>query len=103
MSTTVYKRDSNYARTSMNRKYLNLYEPPLTIDTLSEETTSYIIQPKFNKRPDLMAFELYGSARLWWVFAQRNPDQLEDPIYDFKPGVTIQLPKASNISSDLGV
>ena len=42
---TVYKRDSNYAKTSMNRKYLNIYEP-LTTETLSEETTTYIIQPK---------------------------------------------------------
>jgi len=37
------------------------------------------------------------------VFAQRNPDEIEDPIYDFKPGVTIQLPKANNISNDLGI
>jgi hypothetical protein len=37
------------------------------------------------------------------VFAQRNPDQIEDPIYDFKPGVTIQLPKPANITRDLGV
>jgi hypothetical protein len=46
---------------------------------------------------------LYGTPRLWWVFAQRNPDQIEDPIYDFRPGVTIQLPKPANVSSDLGV
>jgi len=51
----------------------------------------------------LLAFDLYGTPRLWWVFAQRNPDQIEDPIYDFKPGVTIQLPKPGNISKDLGV
>ena len=31
------------------------------------------------------------------------PDQIEDPIYDFKPGVTIQLPKPSNVNSDLGI
>ena len=54
-------------------------------------------------RPDLLAFDLYGTPRLWWVFAQRNPDQIEDPIYDFKPGVTIQLPKPANVSSDFGV
>tara|TARA_B100001094_G_C18150093_1_gene783164 strand:+ start:742 stop:1047 length:306 start_codon:yes stop_codon:yes gene_type:complete len=101
MSTTVYKRDSNYASTSMNRKYLNLYEPPLTIDTLSEETTTYIIQPKFNKRPDLMAFELYGSARLWWVFAHYNRDALLDPIMDFTSGTKIIAPNSFQVTGTL--
>ena len=32
-----------------------------------------------------------------------DDDQIEDSIYDFKPGVTIQLPKASNVNSDLGI
>jgi hypothetical protein len=101
MATTVYKRDSNYAKTSMNRKYLNLYEPPLTIDTLSEETTTYIIQPKFNKRPDLMAFELYGSARLWWVFAHYNRDTLLDPIMDFTAGTKIIAPNSFQVTGTL--
>ena len=71
---------------------------PKLIDDLT-----LIINETYNLRPDLLAYDLYGTPRLWWVFAQRNPDQIEDPIYDFKPGVTIQLPKANNISSDLGV
>jgi hypothetical protein len=37
------------------------------------------------------------------VFAQRNYDQIEDPIYDFKPGVTIKLPKKDNVLKDLGI
>jgi hypothetical protein len=51
----------------------------------------------------LLAFDLYGTPRLWWVFAQRNPDAIEDPIYDFAPGRTIQLPKLSNLKNDLGI
>ena len=54
-------------------------------------------------RPDLLAFDLYGTPRLWWVFAQRNPNEIEDPIYDFKPGVTIQLPKLTTLQNDLGI
>ena len=103
MAATVYKRDSNYAKTSLNRKYLSIYEPPLTIDTLSEETTTYIIQPKFDRRPDLMAFELFGSARLWWVFAQRNINTIKDPVYDFEAGVEIYLPKGGNLKRLLGI
>jgi hypothetical protein len=37
------------------------------------------------------------------VFAQRNPDSIEDPVYDFAPGVKIRLPKLSNLKSDLGI
>ena len=63
----------------------------------------YTIERTYAYRPDLLAYDLYGSPRLWWVFAQRNPDEIEDPIYDFKPGVTIKLPKPGNISNDLGL
>ena len=63
----------------------------------------YTIERTYAYRPDLLAFDLYGSPSLWWVFAQRNPDEIEDPIYDFKPGVTIKLPKAGNVNNDLGL
>ena len=63
----------------------------------------YTVEPQYHQRPDLLAYDLYGTPRLWWVFAQRNPDQIEDPIYDFKPGVTIHLPKKENVLKDLGV
>ena len=58
---------------------------------------------KSSDSPESLAYDLYGTPRLWWVLAQRNPDQIEDPIYDFRPGVTIQLPKKENVLKDLGV
>ena len=73
---------------------------PITAE-LDDE--SYTIEITYAYRPDLLAFDLYGTPRLWWVFAQRNPNEIEDPIYDFKPGVTIQLPKKSNVQSNLGI
>jgi|TARA_B100001094_G_scaffold102690_2_gene98863 hypothetical protein len=88
-----YDNKSNYALTSVNKKYLDLYQPPLTIENLTEETTTLIIQPKYNKRPDLLAFDMYGSSRLWWVFAHYNRDKLTDPIMDFISGTRIVVPK----------
>ena len=73
---------------------------PITVDPTDvywEITTTY------NLRPDLLAYDLYNDSRLWWVFAQRNPDVIEDPIYDFSPGKVIQLPKLSNLKNDLGI
>ena len=70
---------------------------------IEDDDQAYTIERTYAYRPDLLAYDLYGTPRFWWVFAQRNPDQIEDPIYDFKPGVTIQLPKRSNVNSDLGL
>lgn len=63
----------------------------------------YTIKAQHALRPDLLAFDLYGDANLWWVFIVRNPNTLEDPIYDFKAGVTIYLPKSTTLKRVLGL
>ena len=96
-----YSSTSPYYSTGQNAIYLDVLVPR-TI-TAEADDQSYTIERTYAYRPDLLAFDLYGTPRLWWVFAQRNPNEIEDPIYDFKPGVTIQLPKPANVSKDLGV
>ena len=96
-----YSNTSHYYATPQNK--INLEQMVARTITAEADDQTYTIERTYAYRPDLLAYDLYGTPRLWWVFAQRNPDQIEDPIYDFKPGVTIQLPKASNISNDLGV
>lgn len=61
----------------------------------------YTIEPQYNHRPDLLAYDLYGSSKLWWVFAQRNIETLKDPVYDFEPGVKIYLPKKRALQKEL--
>ena len=96
-----YSRTSPYFNTPENEVNLEILNPrPITAE---DDDQSYTIERTYAYRPDLLAYDLYGSPRLWWVFAQRNLDQIEDPIYDFRPGVTIQLPKPANVKSDLGV
>lgn len=96
-----YSQTSPYFNTAQNKINLEPLTPrPITAEG---DDQSYTIERTYAYRPDLLAYDLYGSPRLWWVFAQRNPDQIEDPIYDFKPGITILLPKPGNISADLGV
>ena len=96
-----YSATSPYFTTSQFPEYLDILSPR-TI-TAELDAHSYTIERTYAYSPDLLAYDLYGSPRLWWVFAQRNPDKIEDPIYDFKPGVTIQLPKQANVSKDIGV
>ena len=63
----------------------------------------YTIKSQHAMRPDLLAYDLYGDANLWWVFAVRNPNTIEDPIFDFQTGVTIFLPKSTTLKKALGL
>ena len=96
-----YSQTSPYFSTPQNNEYLEVLRARSI--TAEDDDQSYTIERTYAYRPDLLAYDLYGTPRLWWVFAQRNPDQIEDPIYDFKPGVTIQLPKPGNVNTDLGI
>ena len=96
-----YSNTSPYFETNEVANYLAILNPRKL--TAEDDDQSYTIERTYAYRPDLLAYDLYGSPRLWWVFAQRNPDQIEDPIYDFKPGVTVQLPKKENLLKDLGI
>lgn len=96
----TYSNTSPYFLTTQNNISMDLYQPR-TI-TAEKDDISYTIDRIYAFRPDLLAYDLYGTPRLWWVFAQRNANVIEDPIYDFKPGKTIQLPKLSNLRNDLG-
>lgn len=59
---------------------------------LSKDDALYTIEVQYQHRPDLLAYDLYGDAKLWWVFVMRNRSILADPIFDFKPGISIFVP-----------
>jgi hypothetical protein len=63
----------------------------------------YTVEPQYANRPDLLAYDMYGDNRLWWIFAQRNLDVIEDPIYDMVPGIQIYLPDPERVKETLGV
>jgi len=95
----IYKKTSPWYITKQNTLYLEL----LTIRTIptSDDDFKYVIENQYRHRPDLLAFDLYQDAKLWWVFAQRNRSILKDPIYDFSPGTTIFCPAKANINAVL--
>jgi hypothetical protein len=96
-----YSNASPWSNTIENPLYLEL----LTIRPVPAETDDfrYVIENQYRHRPDLLAYDLYGNAKLWWVFIQRNMSVIKDPIYDFEPGTVIYLPKKSNLEKFLGV
>src|SRR5210317_877879 len=92
MAAPKYDQTSLYSNTLINNAgYLDFFKPksvPISKnDVLFEITTSYTY------RPDLLAHDLYGVKNLCWVFAQRNPEILKDPVFDFVAGTKIYLPQ----------
>lgn len=92
----MYKSHSPWSKTSIvNSRVLdiqnkrNLYKDPF-----DEEV---IIPQHMDRRPDLMSFEKYGTAKYWWIFAHRNVNEIVDPINDFTVGKKIRIPKRENI------
>lgn len=99
---TAYVNTSPWHATQIvNELYLDL----LQIRPIPAESDDilYKVQPQYAYRPDLLAYDLYGTTKLWWVFAQRNMDIIKDPVYDLIPGIEIYLPKGPNLSRQLGV
>ena len=97
----VYKNTSPWSDTIVNNEYLDF----LKIRPIPAEPDDflYTIESQYSRRPDLLSFDLYKTSKLWWVFTQRNLNILQDPIYDFIPGVQIYIPKGTNLSKYLGL
>jgi hypothetical protein len=99
--TANYLPDSPYANTSFKGDYLDI----LNYRTIPAEIDDAVhtLTQVHKYRPDLLAYDLYGNANLWWVFAQRNPNVIKDPIWDFDEGLRFFIPKKSNIEQALGL
>jgi len=99
---------ANYSNTSpwKNTKFVNgQYLGTLQIRPVPEEADDvlYEIEPQYTHRPDLLAYDLYGNSKLWWVFAQRNMDVIKDPVFDIEAGTKIYLPKGPALKEMLGI
>lgn len=84
------KDTSPYTLTPIKDFYLDIWV--LRNVPSSDFDDIVIIQPAYDQRPDLLSQALYGTPRLWWVFAVRNPDLIIDPILDFVSGLQIYVP-----------
>ena len=88
---TTYRTDSLYRDTQLDDQYLDVLDVN-SIDIDNTTTTTITLDAKYNEKPDLLAYDLYGNAKLWWVFGLFNQDALADPIIDFKAGLKIIVP-----------
>jgi hypothetical protein len=98
---TTYSFSSPYYNTPITNGYLDI----ASIRDLPEEIDDFLFEvtQQYTHRPDLLAYDLYGDANLWWVFSIRNKSVLKDPIYDMLAGQKIYLPKIATLRDVLGL
>jgi len=95
-----YDTTSPYFETTYSQFFLDtMVNRPIPKEN---DDLTFTINTTYQYRPDLLAFDLYGNAGLWWVFYQRNPNTLQTPPLDFAVGTLIYLPKITTLKSALG-
>lgn len=95
-----YSSNSPYYLTPLVQNYLGVMVNRPIPKQVDDQL--FTINQIYQYRPDLLAFDLYEDPGLWWVFAQRNPNTLVNPLLDFRAGTQIYVPKISTLKSVLG-
>lgn len=100
MSKVEYSKKSPYFKTEQLNEKLEVANLPV-IPKYSDDIKMRINET-YQYRPDLLAYDLYGDSQFWWVFAARNPNIIEDPIFDMRLGRIIYVPKQTTIERVIG-
>ena len=101
MAKIKYSKTSPYATTDTHGFFLDVAQ--IRNIPYDPSDVAYQIDAIYKNRPDLLAYDLYGDAALWWVFAVRNPNVIQDPVFDFEPGTIIYIPKKTTLTDTLGI
>lgn len=89
----TYKTTSPYLRTPQRNSYISYLGFMEYRNIQSDDTDDLIrIGAEYHNRPDLLSYYLYETPDLWWTFAVRNPDLINDPIYDLVSGMELMVP-----------
>ena len=97
----AYDSTSPYFETGYSQFFLDsMVNRPIPKE---DDDLTFTINTTYQYRPDLLAYDLYQNAALWWVFYQRNPNTLTAPPLDFVVGVQIYLPKMTTLKTALGI
>ena len=83
--------------TQINNIRWYLSKPYLPKDPETDQ--EFVITQRYENKPGLLAYDLYGSARYNWVFAYYNRDSIHDPLVDMVEGLTITVPSADRVKN----
>ena len=93
-----YRNESPYRATPVVGNFM-FYYIHRSVAPQPDDIQAVMDNVIYVERPDRLAQDLYGDPDLWWVFGVRNG--WEDPVYDLKLGVELQIPQERYIRSIL--
>lgn len=100
MAKVTYPSTSPYAASKQTSWYLAHYNhrpiPP------HRDDQPFTITAKYQYRPDKLSDDYYGTAAYWWVFAVRNRNVLNDPVWDMEIGTEIIVPSLEHVKKSTG-
>jgi hypothetical protein len=83
---------NQYSATPVTDFYLDIAKLPTAEELLKNKTPEVIVvDSKFEFRPDLLSYELYGNSSYWWIIVLLNRTQLQDPIRDLQAGMVLRV------------
>ena len=87
---TTYSRAIELDSENKRRYYNTLLDPeiPLQSDDIYVITT-------YGDRLDLLSWNYYSDASLWFIIAAANPGLRKDSLY-LEPGIQLRIPRNSN-------
>jgi hypothetical protein len=88
----IYGTNSRYKDTEITDFYLDIWNADNLEIEPTDDDEQVTIESKYDRRPDLFAYDHFGDSTLWWRLAMRNKDILIDPINDFLAGTQIWVP-----------
>ena len=59
----------------------------------------YVMEKKYEGRPDMLGYVFYADAKLWWVIGQYN--SILDPMTELVEGKILLVPTLARVKKDL--
>lgn len=84
-------------QTVLNKNMLGWWERRIFTPHISD--VSFELDMKYNKRPDLLAYDIYGTPALMWLVLQYN--NILDINTEFVTGKTITLPTPTRVYTEI--
>jgi hypothetical protein len=100
MTKVSYPSTSPYAASKQTSWYVLLYKHRPILPNRDDE--EFEITAKYEFRPDKLSDDLYGTPEYYWVFAVRNRNLVNDPVWDLTIGKKIIVPTLTHVKKSTG-
>lgn len=90
---------NQYSSTPITDFYLDLANLPTAAELIgNKKTQTIVVEPRFEFRPDLLSYSLYGNSNYWWTIVLINRNQILDPIRDLRAGMVLRVLSKTDIA-----